>query len=54
MLAQGRYRCLIWGAAHGEQLPAFPEPTHRVMHFNTGAAQAAKVGAALFTSCVRL
>ena len=42
-MAQGRRRAFFWGARNGvEQLPAFPEPMHKVKNFNTGFAISAR------------
>ena len=32
---QGRWRCFLWGARSGEQLPAYPEATHNCRNFHT-------------------
>ena len=31
---QGRWRCFMWAAAPGQQLPALPKPTHNCVDFN--------------------
>lgn len=41
--AQGRYRCIIWGAAPGHVLPSLPEPTTRCVDFHTAMPANAKV-----------
>jgi site-specific DNA-cytosine methylase len=46
-VAQGRWRVFMWAARFGEQLPAFPEPTHNCRDFNCaviGRAQCCTVG----------
>jgi DNA (cytosine-5)-methyltransferase 1 len=40
---QGRRRVFFWGARSGlEQLPAFPEPSHHLVNFNTGFSKGAE------------
>lgn len=31
---QGRWRCFMWAAKAGQQLPAIPKPTHNCIRFN--------------------
>ena len=38
-VAQGRWRCFVWGAAPGEQLPPFPKPTHNCLNFQVGGGR---------------
>ena len=35
---QGRWRCFMWAAAPGQQLPALPKPTHNCLDFNVSEA----------------
>ena len=38
---QGRWRCFMWAAAPGQQLPAIPKPTHNCVHFQASCGQGA-------------
>ncbi|KAI3428460.1 hypothetical protein D9Q98_007286 [Chlorella vulgaris] len=39
---QGRWRCFMWAAAPGQQLPAIPKPTHNCVDFQCPIAANAK------------
>ncbi|PSC69902.1 BTB POZ and MATH domain-containing 2-like isoform A [Micractinium conductrix] len=47
-VAQGRWRCFMWGAGPGHQLPAIPKPTHNCINFKTATADKAKLIASGF------
>ncbi|EFN55234.1 hypothetical protein CHLNCDRAFT_52630 [Chlorella variabilis] len=42
---QGRWRCFLWAAAPGQQLPAIPKPTHNCIHFKAGSRRDSQAAA---------